>query len=295
MTPLTLNIIGAGKLGKTLGRLWQQRGVFQVQSICNRSEQSARAAAQFIGAGTACREIDAMADADCWLIASSDGQIAPLAKQVAARLAPRLSRRSDTVVFHCSGALGSEVLAPCRPAAIASAHPVHSFADPQSSLQTLAGSSVALEGDAPAVSMLQRAFTAIGCEVLTIAPEHKALYHAGSVFACNYLTALLDLSLRTFAAAGIERIQALKLLKPIVLQTAENNLRLGPEQALTGPIARGDSETVAAQLRALENTDARLAQCYRHLGLACVELARRGQLPDDAAARLTELLSEPTP
>ncbi|SHE86237.1 Predicted oxidoreductase, contains short-chain dehydrogenase (SDR) and DUF2520 domains [Microbulbifer donghaiensis] len=286
----TLNIIGAGKLGKTLARLWQQQGFFQIRSLCNRSAESTRAAAQFIGAGTACGSIASMADADCWLIACGDGQIG----EVAAQLAPRISAHPDTIVFHCSGALSSEVLSVCGPAAIASAHPVHSFADPQLSVQTLAGSSVAVEGDQAAVALLQRAFSALDCNILTIEPEHKTLYHAGSVFACNYLTALMDLSLRTFAAAGIEEQQALQLLKPIVLQTAANNMQLGPEKSLTGPIARGDVDTVRAQLNALQNTDAQLAQCYRQLGLACVELARRGALPDAAAAQLTELLSEPT-
>lgn len=283
----TLNIIGAGKLGRTLGRLWQQRGIFRVRSICNRTLQSTEAAVEFIGAGNACPSIDVMEEADCWLIAGGDGQIAPLATQ----LAPRLTE--DNIVFHCSGALSSEILAPCTPAAIASAHPVHSFTDPELSLRTLAGSSVALEGDGRAIELLQHAFSAIGCETLTIAPENKRLYHAGSVFACNYLTALMDLSLRTFSAAGIGRQQALKLLKPIVLQTAENNMQLGPEKSLTGPIARGDLETVATQLAALQKTNAHLARCYRQLGLACVELARRGSLSEEAAARLTELLSEP--
>jgi len=283
----TLNIVGAGKLGKTLARLWQQQGFFRVQSICNRTLQSAEAAVAFIGAGEARPTIESMEEADCWLIASGDGQIAPLAGLVAARLA------AGNTVFHCSGALSSAALSPCEPAAIASAHPVHSFADSGRSLRTLAGSSVALEGDGRAVELLRAAFSAIGCETLAIAPGNKTLYHAGSVFACNYLTALLDLSLRTFSAAGIERQQALKLLHPIVLQTAENNLRLGPENALTGPIARGDLETVATQLNTLQKTDTQLAHCYRQLGLVCVELARRDRLPADAAERLAELLRDP--
>ncbi|MFC6978998.1 Rossmann-like and DUF2520 domain-containing protein [Microbulbifer taiwanensis] len=233
-----------------------------------------------------------MQDADCWLIASGDGQIVTIAEAISARLAAEPA--GEPVVFHCSGALSSEILAGCRPAAIASAHPVHSFAAPEDSLRTLPGSSVALEGDKIAVDVLQRAFAALRCETLTIDAGNKSLYHAGSVFACNYLTALMDLSLRTFSAAGIDRQQALELLKPIVLQTAENNMRLGPEKSLTGPIARGDSDTVLAQLEALQKTDAQLAQCYRHLGLACVELARRGALSSDAAARLTGLLSEPS-
>ena len=285
----SLNIIGAGRLGKTLGRLWHQQGIFRIQAVCNRTADSTRAAVAFIGAGRGAASLASMDDADCWLIATGDGQIA----EIAAALAPRLADKNDAVVFHCSGALSSEVLAPCRPAAIASAHPVHSFADPAQSVQSLAGTSVALEGDTPATSLLGDAFAALQCKLLTIAPENKSLYHAGSVFACNYLSALMDLSLRTFAAAGIEREQALELLSPIVMQTAQNNMQLGPERSLTGPIARGDATTVAAQLEVLQQTDPQLAECYRQLGRACVELARRGTLSPDDADALTELLQEP--
>jgi len=285
----TLNIIGAGRLGKTLGRLWQRENLFRVQSIYNRSYDSALAAVEFIGAGQASDTIESMTAADYWLISCSDGEIAMIAE----RLADKLSEREGIIAFHCSGALSSQVLEVLRPASIASAHPVHSFAEPLRSLDALAGSSVALEGDSLAVSALENAFTAINCEILTIEARHKSLYHAGSVIACNYLTVLVDLSLRSFAAAGIERDNALKLLQPIVLQTAQNNMTLGPEKSLTGPIARGDLKTVATQLESLSSVDPELAFHYRQLGLACVELARRGQLSDESAASLIELLSEP--
>lgn len=286
----TLNIIGAGHLGKTLGRLWHQTGLFRIQSIHNRTLRSGQTAREFIGAGRACDTIQSMAEADYWLIACHDSEISALAEH----LSKRPGNREGTVIFHCSGALSSEVLDKLRPASIASAHPVHSFADPLRSLDSLAGSSVALEGDGPAIRALGDAFSAIGCEIITIEARHKSLYHAGSVIACNYLTTLVDLSLRSFAAAGIERSSALKLLEPIVLQTAQNNMTLGPEKSLTGPIARGDLETVTTQVENLVSVDPQLACCYRHLGLACVALARRGPLSEESASRLIALLSEPS-
>lgn len=286
----SLNIVGAGNLGKTLGRLWQQSGFFQVTSVCNRSLANAEQACQFIGAGEPTADLLAMAEADCWLIATPDREIASVAHALAERLDITGAGEQATIVFHCSGALSSESLAACKPSALASAHPVHSFANPAQSVATLAGSSVAIEGSDSAVDLLRRAFAAIGCKPLALAMENKSLYHAGSVFACNYLTVLMDLSLRTFAAAGIERQQALELLRPIVLQTAENNMQLGPENALTGPIARGDSGTVQTQLQALQQSDTQLAQHYRHLGRACVELAQRGGLPEAEAARILDIL-----
>ncbi|SDJ58679.1 Rossmann-like and DUF2520 domain-containing protein [Microbulbifer yueqingensis] len=290
----TLNIIGAGKLGRTLGRLWQERGVFRVGAICNSSVASADEAARFIGADhtgalpRACPAIAEMPAADYWLVGTGDSRIPAAARELGERL-----QGTNSTVFHCSGALGSTVLSPCRPAALASAHPVHSFATPEQSLRSLAGSTVALEGDEQAVGDLREAFSALECRTLELAGTDKPLYHAASVLACNYLTALLDLSLRAYAAAGIERHQALEMLGPIVTQTLANNLRLGPEAALTGPIARGDLETVAAHLSALETTDPTLLSCYRELGRACVELAGRRGLDREAAARLEQLLSEP--
>ncbi|WP_444914391.1 Rossmann-like and DUF2520 domain-containing protein [Microbulbifer sp. TRSA007] len=286
----SLNIIGAGRLGKTLGRLWQESGVFGVQSIYNRSLESGQSACRFIGAGNAVDSLSAMPSADLWLIGCIDSEIAIFAQ----RLADSGLVDERTIIFHCSGALSSKELAPLRPALIASAHPVHSFAEPETSLQTFAKTSVAVEGDSHAVEVISVAFAAIGCETLAIDPLNKSLYHAGSVIASNYLTTLMDLSLQSFAAAGIERDSALRLLAPIVSQTLQNNLTLGPERSLTGPIARGDVETVGAQVESLASVDSQLALCYRHLGLACVELARRGSLSPESAARLIELLSEPT-
>ncbi|WP_237065686.1 Rossmann-like and DUF2520 domain-containing protein [Microbulbifer guangxiensis] len=290
----TLNIIGAGKLGRTLGRLWQERSFFHVHGVCNRSLESSRHAVDFIGAGEARSSLDSMPAADCWLIASPDSEIERLAAVLASHLDTLATRSAQTTVFHCSGALGSEVLEVCHPASIASAHPVHSFANPARSLETLSGSAVAMEGDENAVAILKDAFSALGCRTLSIASEHKSLYHAGSVFACNYLTVLMGLSLQCLERAGIRQEDALALLQPIVLQTARNNMELGPEASLTGPIARGDTMTVSKQLRVLAETSPLLADNYRHLGLACVELARRGSLDDDAAERLTAILNGTT-
>ncbi|MFI2810527.1 MULTISPECIES: Rossmann-like and DUF2520 domain-containing protein [Microbulbifer] len=292
----TLNIVGAGNLGRTLGRLWQQQGFFRVRAVCNRSPSSSEAAAFFIGAGAAGEipeafsTIEAMPAADCWLVATGDSQIAAVARELGAS-----GRARNTVVFHCSGALDATTLTPCRPAALASAHPVHSFADPARSLQTLGGSTVALEGDESALALLREAFIALDCQPLSLAGADKSLYHAASVLGCNYLTALLDLSLRAYEQAGIDRQRALEMLGPIATQTLANNLRLGPEAALTGPIARGDIDTVQSHLDALPATDPVLQQCYRQLGRACVELARRRELDRDTANQLEQLLSEQGP
>lgn len=288
----TLNVIGAGRLGKTLARLWSQRSIFTIAGICNRTLESATAAREFIGAGTACARIGDLPDADCWLIATSDSDIAATARQLATHLNATPRAGAPRLVFHCSGALPASVLAACRPAHLVSAHPVHSFAEPQTSLASFAGSTVALEGDAEGRKILGSAFIALQCDLLTLDPQQKVLYHAGSVMACNYLTVLLGQSLDVLAAAGIDEDTARRLLKPIVTQTVNNNFALGPAAALTGPIARGDGDTVARQIHALDAVDASIADSYRALGLAGVKLATQTGLDAEKAQKLNDILRE---
>ncbi|MBB5209913.1 Rossmann-like and DUF2520 domain-containing protein [Microbulbifer hydrolyticus] len=303
----TLNIIGAGNLGRTLARLWRERQVFHIGSICNRSLASAGEAAEFVGAGTATADIASMAPADFWLIAVADDSIEHVAAELAAHLhnVPAEQGTTDArpVVFHCSGALSSSALSACKHASLASTHPVHSFASPLRSLEDLPGSTVALEGDSVARKALGEAFSLLGCSCITLSPEQKVLYHTGSVMACNYLTALMALSLQTFAAAGIDADTARQLLAPIVMQTAKNNLALGPEKALTGPLARGDIRTVTRQLTALselaraqpESDTPTLAEVYRLLGQAALPLAKKAGLDESTAQQFHTLFNEQKP
>lgn len=291
----TLNIIGAGNLGRTLARLWSERQIFRIGSVCNRSLPSAREATAFIGAGTASTDIKSMAAADFWLIATPDDHI----EMAAEALAPQLltGAAHPPIVFHCSGALPASILSACTGARLASAHPVHSFASPEHSVGNLPGSFVALEGDPVAREQLETAFAGLDCNCITLNPEQKVLYHTGSVMACNYLTVLMDISLQTFAAAGIEERTARQLLEPIVLQTAKNNFALGPERALTGPLVRGDIQTVSRQLDALSqqasaqprNTAPTLTDVYRLLGKAALPLAQKAGLNATDAQKLQDL------
>ena len=284
----TLNIIGAGRLGKTLANLWHHSAQFEIAGICNRTLPSAKAAREFIGAGSPCAKISDLPPADCWLIAVGDDEIDTVAQALGRHLSEQ--RATAHTVFHCSGALPAAALSHCRPARIASAHPVHSFAAPEHSLLALSGSTAALEGDDEALEVLQPAFTTLGCKTITLSAEQKVLYHSGSVVACNYLTTLMDLSLQIFAAAGIDETTAQQLLEPIVMQTARNNFSLGPARALTGPIARGDLDTIRKHLAALEPLQPLLAENYRGLGLATVDLAERAGLDGARASALRTTL-----
>jgi predicted short-subunit dehydrogenase-like oxidoreductase (DUF2520 family) len=287
----TLNIIGCGRVGRTLARLWHEGGVFTIGDINDRTADKSRAAVAFIGGGRACAEIAAMRAADCWLLATPDDCIANACDELAAgrQLA------AGNIVFHCSGALPSTVLkaAVARGAHVASVHPLKTFADPAVAAKNFAGTPCTAEGDAAALAVLRPAFENVGAAVFEIDAAAKTLYHAGSVIVCNYLTALLETGLRTFESAGVARADANRMMEPLVRETLDNVFRLGPARALTGPIARGDLAVVQRQIAALAAADPRLEAVYRSLGVIAADIANTGGNFDSTAlAAMTALLQD---
>jgi predicted short-subunit dehydrogenase-like oxidoreductase (DUF2520 family) len=274
MTAL-LNLVGAGHVGRALGRLFQRHGVFEVQDVLTRAPASARAAVAFIGAGRAVDGVRDMRPAAVWMLAVGDDQIAPAAQ---ALLDAGVVHQGATV-FHCSGAKASTELAPLVSAGarVASVHPVRSFADPEAVAAGFQGTFCGVEGDADALALLLPAFSSIGARTVDIDPAAKTVYHAASVFASNYLVTLMDAALRAYQAAGIPAEVARELARPLAGETLANVLRLGPELALSGPIARGDAATVSRQQAALEAWDAPTGQLYEALATATWDLARRKQ------------------
>src|SRR6266571_7241673 len=170
----TLNIIGAGHVGRVLGRLFAGGGAFEVQDVLTRSLHSAADGVAFIGAGRAVAQLREMRPAAAWMLAVSDDEIAPVCAALAASHA-----LDGALVFHCSGAKSSAELAAAAQggAHTASLHPVRSFADPATVAADFAGTWCGIEGDAQALAQLEVALAAIGAQPVTINAAAKTVYH----------------------------------------------------------------------------------------------------------------------
>ena len=285
----TLNIIGCGRVGRTLASLWREKRVFVIQEVLSGTPHGTRSATAFVGAGRATNWLEEMQPAEVWMLTPPDDRIVHSCENLARS---RLLRRGD-IVFHCSGALSSGELrsAAVAGAMVASVHPLKSFADAQDAIRTFPGTWCAIEGDRAALDVLQPAFERIGARISEIDPQFKTLYHAASVMVCNYLVALLETGLRTCGKTGLARETALAMMEPLVRETVDNVFKLGTAGALTGPIARGDDAVVARHLDALMGWDAGVAALYRELGGVALQLARtRNELDAEALARLERLL-----
>lgn len=267
----TLNIIGAGKVGKVLAKNFLRQQQFSIQQVLNRSMASGSAAVAWLSDGQAVDAIAQLQPADVTMLTVSDDQITSVCQQ----LADAGLLKDGSVIFHCSGAKASTELQPARlaGAAVASVHPVRSFANVDLLAEQFVGTICSLEGDEAALAVLVPALQAIGAETVIIQADNKLLYHAGSVFASNYLVTLMEVALRTYQAAGIPTDVAQKMAAPLARQTLENVFAMGTQSALTGPIARGDMHTVALQQSRLSDWDQQAGDLYRAFTQPTINLA----------------------
>jgi len=306
LAPPSLNLIGAGKLGQTLARLWSDNGYFHIAQVMTQHRDTAQTACEFIGSGQAVWQAEDLLPADVYLIATPDLTIETALTQLLeldVLTAPKSESTTQTpaIVFHCSGALSSNLLEKAANVGLATAsiHPIHSFASPANSLSQFKGSTCTYEGHEKALSVLLPAFASLGATLLPVQGENKSLYHAGSVIACNYLVALIEASLECFAAAGINRHDAAALLEPLMTNTMSNVLgdhrgasSSGP--CLTGPIARGESAIVAEQVIELDKHLPQYAPLYRELGKVAVSIARaQNSASSEALEKIQQLLQSP--
>jgi predicted short-subunit dehydrogenase-like oxidoreductase (DUF2520 family) len=194
------------------------------------------------------------------------------------------------VVLHLSGALTREVLAPLQVlgAATGSMHPLMTVsAEPAQAASHFRGAAFILEGDLPAVLAADAIVRRLGGIPVTLAPELKPVYHAGAVFASNYLVTMLAAATRLLDAAGIAPQAALAALLPLARATVENVGRAGPAGALTGPIARGDVATLRRHIAAL---DRRHTELYKAVGRETLRLAREAGLDEEKVELIERMM-----
>lgn len=224
------------------------------------------------------------------LLAVRDDAIQPLAQS----LADSGAIGESHVILHLSGVLGQEALAPLVPtrAALGSMHPLQTIADAERAPERLPGAWAAVEGMPRAMEAAEALARAVGLRPFRVAPKVKAVYHAGAVFASNYFVVVEAVAQRLLRHAGLTDEDAWEALRPLVRGTLENIERDGPAAALTGPVRRGDVDTISRHLEALTMDDAGL---YRALGRAALELAQKRGMDDGTAERVAAALATDRP
>ncbi|GAB4325459.1 MAG: DUF2520 domain-containing protein [Dehalococcoidia bacterium] len=280
--PPRIGFIGAGRLGSSLAVALTKAG-YQVTAIASRDPRAAAALASNTGgsATVAPSVADVLAMADLVFLTVPDGAIA--------QLAAMLPWRDGHLAVHCSGALGLDVLQPVTRAGGAAGclHPVQSFPERVPDPARFEGIFCGVEGAEPLGALLERLAADMGARAVRLEGVNRALYHAAAVFASNDAVALLSAACRTWALAGLAPDLARPALVPLTQSVIANLARLELPAALTGPIARGDVDTVRRHLDALAIEPA-LHELYRVLGRELLPLASCGPEERAALARLLD-------
>jgi predicted short-subunit dehydrogenase-like oxidoreductase (DUF2520 family) len=263
-----LALVGPGRAGTTVATALVARGWTPV-AVAGRATDApstVRVAARLGAPPVAVA--DAGRDADLVIVATPDSVIA----DTAAALAPGL--RAGALVIHLSGACALEELDKLQAARpdvdVGSLHPLQSLPSPEVGLTRLPGSWCAVEGP----GSVERLAVSLGLRPFRIAAGRRAEYHASASIASNHFVALLGQAVRIAGAAGVPP----EALLPLVRASVDNVDTLGAPSALTGPIARGDADTVARHLDALPPEE---RATYRALALEALSLSGR----DDPSLR----------
>jgi predicted short-subunit dehydrogenase-like oxidoreductase (DUF2520 family) len=287
---LAVGIVSAGRVGAVVGAAWAKAG-HRIVATSGVSRASVKRAETLLPGVPLLPPDEVVAGADLALLAVPDDVLPGLVRGLAAAG----SFRAGQIVVHTSGAHGVAVLAPSAEHGVLplALHPVMTFTGRTEDVARLAGCSVgvtAAAGDEAAWSVGEALVVEMGAEPVRVAEEVRPLYHAALAHGANHLVTLVRDCVETLERAGVGPAE--RLVAPLLSAALDNALRHG-DRALTGPVARGDVETVRTHLRELDAAEPDLAETYRVLaGRTAHRAVDAGLLDDHAAHAVLETLQE---
>jgi len=289
---LVLGFVGAGKVGTALGLYFKQHEI-QVAGYYSRSAASAQAAARLTGTGAfLCMETLAE-QCDCMFLTTPDLELEEVDRE-AGRLITSGVILPGKRWIHVSGAFASDCLADIKAAGspVGSMHPLHSFGDPVKSCERLKGTFFTLEGMPETVEAMRCLLERTDAKYSLLTSVQKPLYHAGACVFSNYLVTLMESGIRFMEAAGMRREDVLEAVEPMIQATISNVMEKGTVSALTGPIARGDYNTLDVHLRALEANLPSEREFYKFMARNTIRLVVQERLTQEQEKNLLKTLGD---
>ena len=262
---MQIGIIGAGKVGCSLGKYLKDAGV-TVTGYFSRTVESAQEAADFTQTKVFANVQDLVKASDTLFITTPDGSIGDVWDCIA-----KLSIQNK-IICHFSGSLSSVVFSGIEKtgASGCSIHPMLAFSDRFSSYRQLNEAYMTIEGQETAVNVVRELFERLGNSVCRIDLDRKELYHCAASIVSNQVIALYTMGTDQLVKCGFDREDAAKLVTPLVRNNVESMLVDGVVNALTGPVERNDTGTVEKHLKALEGDD---REVYRLLAKRLVKIS----------------------
>lgn len=279
---MRIGFVGAGKVGFSLGKYFVERNLC-VSGYYSRNSSSAMEAAKFTGTKYYETLKEITENSDTLFLTVNDGAISGVYSEIA-----RLEI-TGKIICHCSGAMSSEVFDGIREKGAFgySVHPIYAFNHKLKSYQGLSQVYFTVEGARERLQDMLDLFHQLGNKAEILNEEEKARYHMAAVFASNLVEALFDFSSDILKSCGLSREFSEKALVPLFLGNASAIGELGVAEALTGPVERGDEETVKKHLDASSGEE---REIYTLLSRKLVEISQRKN-PKRDYKKLKEILN----
>jgi predicted short-subunit dehydrogenase-like oxidoreductase (DUF2520 family) len=292
---LHIAIVGAGKVGTVLGRILAENGE-RIVAVVSRTAASARAAGKFLRCRNTSTDLSSIpGTTDLVFIATPHGAVRDVARALAGVQALTFRR---IAVCHASGMLTAEALDPLRMkgATVFSFHPLQTFPRdfaPAMIVPSARGIYYGVDGSPAGVRMARRLAKSLEGHVILIPPEMREFYHAACVVASNHLAAMLSVLELMYATMTGKNRGFYRVFKPIISATLRNIEMTSPARALSGPVARGGTETVARHLDEVVRRAPAILPYFGAMSLETVRLAlAKGSVTALQAEQLTTLINE---
>ena len=277
-------IIGAGKVGCSLGKYFVLHGL-SLSGFFDADKKAASTAADFAGTDFEEKLEDLVRKSDALFLTVPDGRITSVWDQV------KELPIEGKFICHCSGALSAKDAFPGiadRGAFGYSIHPLFAVSDRFHSYKELSNAYFTIEGDRRHLEDVKDFFVSFGNPVRLIGAEDKVKYHCAAAICSNQVIALIEESLMLLGECGFDEDSALAALRPLIAGNVNKVLENGCVNSLTGPVERGDAQTVRKHLSCLSDSDRKL---YALLSGKLLTVAARKN-PGRDYGELKALLSE---
>lgn len=274
-----IGIIGAGRVGVSLGKYWSENGL-RLGGFYSRRPEAAKEAAAYCKTKGYVSLAELMQECDTIVLTVPDGSIAVVCEQL---LQYPLAGKE---LMHCSGAKSSEVFDAAREkgAKGISLHPMAPVADRFGGAKRLAEACFTAEGDEESVTRWMAVMKKLGNRIERIDAPNKVRYHAAAVFSSNLVIGLYAMACDLLVACGLSTEFAEEALAGLLVANTGNLAEKGPKEALTGPVERNDWKTVQAHQTALHE-DGRVV--YDLLSKRLLAIAQEKYPERDYTALLT--------
>jgi predicted short-subunit dehydrogenase-like oxidoreductase (DUF2520 family) len=280
---MKIGFIGAGKVGYSLGRYFAENGL-TVSGYYSRNIQSRTEAARFTRSKAYDDLASLLSSCDTVFITVPDNAIREVYEQI------RDIGITGKQICHCSGAMSALEAFPDIArygASGCSIHPLFPVSSKYDSFKELRHAFFCIEGSEAHVMQWKKLFDDMGNTVRVISGNHKCEYHAACAVASNLICALAEESIELMKKCGFSENEALEALQPLVMSNIRHIFKVGPSNALTGPIERNDVQTVQKHIECLNMENDK--SMYKAVSRKLVEVAQKRH-PDSDYRKMSRVL-----